>query len=208
MSAFDAIPVRSEGRILGVLERRVDVADAALVADLMRRLDDTMLVASSTGIRNYLRLARQSHYHLVVRQSSVQGIVTRSDLLKLPVRTLLFTLITHLESVMADRIRRSGGDGWMERLSPARRRRIEEKFDELKGRRLDIDRLLLTEFCDKRDLVSKLVLAGAEKSDFQRELKLLELLRNDIAHADRYPEDAGMLDDRANQAWHWIRRLA
>jgi hypothetical protein len=50
---------------------------------------------------------------------------------------------------------------------------------------MDIDRVLATEFCDKRDSILKSGLrrGGIAKKQATKELKDIEKLRNDIAHA-------------------------
>lgn len=106
---FDQIPVENDGRIVGVLERQQLARKSRSrrrAKDVMRRLGDSLLVASGTGVLSYIRLASRAPYHLVVKDHRIRGIVTPSDLLKLPVRVVLFTLITHLESSMADLIKR------------------------------------------------------------------------------------------------------
>jgi hypothetical protein len=68
----------------------------------MRRPDDGLLVASDEPLKRFIPLLVESPYRLVVRGTRIEGIVTNSDVHKLPVRLLAFALVTHLEMTMAD----------------------------------------------------------------------------------------------------------
>ena len=105
---------------------------------------------------SFVRTADASPYRLVVRETEISGIVTRSDLLKLPVRVLAFAMITHLERVLAEVILEACGPNnelWMKYLNQTRRDRISEKQAKLKSGGIDPLLLVeLTDFCDKRDI--------------------------------------------------------
>ena len=68
---FDQFPVRDDERVIGVLERRADLKVGVGVTEAMRPLDDSLIVSASTGILSYIRLAKQSPYHLVVRDRAI-----------------------------------------------------------------------------------------------------------------------------------------
>lgn len=88
----------------------------------MLPLSDRMLVAANMPMLDFIPLLGENPFWLVVFGSRIDGIVTRSDLLKLPVRICVFTLVTHLELVMMNRIRTLFADevGWFALLSPNR----------------------------------------------------------------------------------------
>jgi len=185
---YDQIPVRKNGRIVGVLERR-DGTRSGAARDHMRTLENTLLVSAEGPLMSFIRTADASPYRLVVRETEVSGIVTRSDLLKLPVRVLAFAMITHLESLMADAIRRECGaddDQWMKYLNQTRREKLSKKHEKLSSGRIDLPLLELTDFCDKRDIVKILRHFG---SDFEHQLKRIEGLRNKLTHAGEFAAD-------------------
>ena len=62
----------------------------------MRRLDDGLLVASDKPMKRFVPLLVESPHRLVVRDTRIEGIVTSSDVHKLPLRLLAFALVTHL----------------------------------------------------------------------------------------------------------------
>jgi len=156
----------------------------------MRTLENTLLVSAEGPLMSFVRTADASPYRLAVRETEVSGIVTRSDLLKLPVRVLAFAMITHLESLMAEVIREACGSDdelWMKYLNQTRRETIFDKQVKLQSRRMDPLLLLeVTDFCDKRDIVKELCHLDA---GFERQLKGIENVRNKLAHAGEYASD-------------------
>ena len=159
---------------------------------------------------SFIRIADASPYRLVIRETEVSGIVTRSDLLKLPVRVLTFGTITHLENLMAEVIRQASGtddEQWLKHLKQARREKVFEKQAKHKSGRLDLPLLELTDFCDKRDIVNKLRQLG---SAFDRQLKGIEDLRNKLAHAGEYAADdqgVSVFVEQLKNIESWIDKL-
>jgi hypothetical protein len=107
---YDYLPVRSSDRIVGLLQldqyRDASKNVAGLVAEgAMSPLDQSILITSSSSVLRYIEEAEASRCRLVLRHTQIDGIVTISDLQKLAVRPALFTLVTHLELLMAAAIR-------------------------------------------------------------------------------------------------------
>ena len=151
---FDCIPVREGDRVAGVLERNGDVP-MGTARERMRRLDEGLLVSSDEPLKGFIPLLVEAPHRLVVHGARIEGIVTRSDVHKLPVRLLAFALVTHLEMTMAEVIvTRSRGDDWKERLSARRQRKVIEKFEKLRTENFDPPLIELTDFCDKRDVLA------------------------------------------------------
>jgi len=205
---FDHIPVVNDtGRMVGVLA--LDGNTRGPVRDAMRPLDDTMIVSSDQPLMQFLPTLAEHPYRLVVRGTRIGGIVTRSDVLKLPVRLLSFTLVTHLEMIMANLIRAKhpNDDEWVILLSTGRREGVDKKFAAVQESKLDPSRLEFTDFCDKRDLVVKLYEMDAQ---FKRDLKDIENLRNAVAHAGSYGRSQEELMDFLRvlqRSEYWISEL-
>jgi hypothetical protein len=150
---FDCIPVKDGDRVVGVLERNGQVMSGA-ARESMRPLDDGLLVASDEPLKGFISLLVETPHRLVVRGARIEGIVTSSDVHKLPVRLLAFALVTHLEMTMAEVIVcNSDGDDWKLLLSPGRRSKVTEKFEELRTENFDPPLIEVTDFCDKRDVL-------------------------------------------------------
>jgi hypothetical protein len=163
-------------------------------------------------IANLISELKDNHYLLVLRGGRIDGLVTQSDLLKLPVRILVFGLITHLEQVMADIVSVSWpGDTWFAKLNQNRQDIIIEKESDLRGRGMNPPQIELTEFGDKRDLCKKLLPRG--KNKFTKDLDNLRDLRDQLAHAstfvDRSDGKTGVAAfvEKFESATRWIDEL-
>lgn len=177
---FDIIPVGTKGRITGVLER-----DSTVI----RSLDGGLLVSSRCPIHDLLLDASflEDGYRLVLYGGSIEGVVTTSDLLRLPVRVLAFTLVTHFESTMASVIAaRCPDDRWMDLLPLERRQKATDLARRLKSERLDSRALEATEFSDKKEILKRLGIFSNRQSE---KAGGIEKLRNQVAHARDYVHD-------------------
>jgi len=207
---FDQIPVRDDaGRIVGVLSRTANPV-VGNVSVVMQQLDESLLVASAAPLMSFIRLAGTASYKLVLDEGGIRGIVTRSDLLKLPVRLLAFAFMTHLEMLMAAVIRKKyppPDETWFDILSDGRKTKVLEKREELKGSRMELDLLEFTDFCDKRKIVKRIAGFG---NDFIEDAEEAEGLRNQIAHATTFitsDAEATEFALKIQKAEKWMARL-
>lgn len=173
---FDVVPVRTYGRITGVLER-YKVA--------VRLLDGGPLFSSRCPIHDLLLddAFLEDGYRLVLYGGSVKGVVTTSDLLRLPVRVLAFTLVSHFESTMASVIAaKCHDDSW----PPERRRKAADLAGRLKGERLNPSQLEATEFSDEQEILRRLKVFSRSQA---KDAGGIGDLRNEVAHARDYVHD-------------------
>ncbi len=204
---FDQIPVRDGKHIIGVLERGRG-APCGSVRDRMRPLDDSILVSSEEPLNRFLAALRGAPYRLVVGGSEINGIVTRSDVGKLPVRLVAFTLVTHLEVVMADAVREKYGDSpdWLQLLRPDQRKTVEDRGEKRRRENLHIPLLELTGLGHKITTVGKLY--GLTGWESRREEVIG--LRNSLDHASDFIEECrgvnGFLD-RLELVDAWIEEV-
>ncbi len=214
---YDYLPVSSDGRIVGLLplsEFRAGSTDPGLTAEgAMRLLDQSILIASDSGVLRYIEEAEASPCRLVLRHSRIDGIVTISDLQKLAVRPALFVLVTHLELLMAAAIRTQfqdrQDDEWLA-LVGERRTCVEIEWQRLKADGLEIDRIAATQFADKRQIIVKSKLIRCSRTAAEREFGSIEDLRNGLAHANNYAstrESAHKTIAAAKLARKWIAAL-
>jgi hypothetical protein len=147
-----------------------------------------MLISESTPISEFISIP--GAFRLVVRRGAIQGIVTRSDLNKLPVRLLSFGVITHLEIQMACLItKRYQDDSWLDHLDARRRAQIEKQFQrdlagpDWEGR---TTRLGCSYLMDKFEILQAEPDIGEALSADSKELNLL---RRKLAHSDDYVWD-------------------
>lgn len=198
---FDHIPVREGGSVVGVLDRRLEHDEAKTAGEAMRRLHQSILIAAETSLLTFVENADQEPCRLVLRGCCIEGIVTLSDLQKLAVRPVLFTLITHLELLLADWIRnRVREEDWYGSLTQNRQGLVDTKWSQYHAEDMAIDRLSCTDFCDKRSIALRFG-AFARKAEAKRNLKLVEKVRNSVAHAGDY----ALTVDRAQNVAAMVR---
>lgn len=196
-AAFDFLPVvETPGgeTVAGVLEVAALMSQVGreLVRDRMQLLGETHLLGADASILTFIRDADRQPFRFVISGPQISGLVTLSDLQRLPVRAALFAMVTHLEMIMADVIRHrsSGGEGWMGRLSESRAKKVRAKLEAARKQDTLIDPILYTEFGDKVTILRKeLTFARAgltTKTRFARDMKGVEALRNKLAHASNF----------------------
>lgn len=207
---FDQIPVRRDGTIIGVITRECKGS----IEGSHYRLDESMLISAQEPLTQFIPLmAKRPPYRLVLQGGGIRGIVTRSDLLKLPVRLFAFTLVTHLELLMGEIIHKKYPDHqdkplWLQYLKEPRQKKSLDKQQNLKQENYDLPLLECTDFCDKRDIVRKICsFSNAFKDDLE---KIETHVRNAVAHAASY----GRNDQEMEQFIHliictqeWISKL-
>ena len=124
-----------------------------------------------------------------MRGTRIAGIVTISDIQKLPVRPALFLLVTHLELLMAAVIRghfrHCPDNQWLVLLGD-RRNCVEARWRKLQSKNLAIDQINATYFADKRQILIKSGLLRSSRTKAEKEFGAIEELRNDLAHASDY----------------------
>lgn len=205
---FDQFPVRDGDVTVGLLHRRSDYGHLR-VRDVMDRLCEGLIVAADMPIADLIPQLRDSHARLVLRGVRIDGVVTQSDLLKLPVRMLLFGLITHLEMCLRALVReRAAFPIWLDRLSPPRRRALRQKLERLKAARLEPDPL---EFSNFSDVVDALAHEADLGQDFRDAADSIRNLRNEVAHAQTFitsTADVQRFVARFDLVREWIERVS
>jgi CBS domain-containing protein len=218
---FDFLPVLAPGtkqagvggRIVGVIEIAPFMSGPAVdeqIHERMRPLSEENLIGADASILAFVRDADRQKCRLVVSGREISGLVTLADLQRLPVRAALFGLVTHLEIIMANAIRRefNGNEAWIDRLPEGRQKLLHEKIDEARKHEDLVDALLFTEFPDKAAIIRKSPLflnskSELSKSEFKNEFEDIRSLRDYLAHANDYAASA----DAASQACRIVRLI-
>ncbi len=216
---FDYLPVTETtekgGQIIGLLHRaryvNVEFAHDQTVQAAMDRLSESNLISSDAGILTFLRIADRQPCCLVVEGTQIAGLVSLSDIQRLPVRPVLFLLITQLELLLGELIRQEFGSdlGWMERLSSGRQSKLRSQLRESEHSDMLIDPILMTQFCDKREIVYRRNNLK-NQSDFRSDLEIVEGLRNNLAHANDYaatPDAARSTCEVVRICERWVNNL-
>lgn len=178
---FDVLPVMDDQRIVAVIERSNRIK---------RPLHSGILVSSSQPLEDFLTTSGfvDDGYRLVLFGSRIAGIVTPSDLLRLPVRVLAFALLSHLEHTMNRIINadHSEPDGWLKYLKLDRKAELEQDLEKLQQERLNPDLLEFTYLSEKINILKKSKrISNAEAKSAGG----LNELRHQVAHNRDYARD-------------------
>jgi len=181
---FDMIPVRYDEKIVGILRKGEAYSDAGTVRECMHLLDESVLISADVPLVEFINSDVLDR--LVLRGTKIDGIVTRSDFLKLPVRLLAFSMVTHVETLMTAVIRRVDIDEqtWLAYLGNGRRKEILRKQRKLSQQRANPDLLEHTYFADKRTILEQNKGITTQIIDEKAidQLKQINELRNTVAH--------------------------
>jgi hypothetical protein len=180
---------------------------------MMHPLSEENLIGADAGIVAFVRGADRQKCRLVVSGTEISGLVSLSDLRRLPVRAALFAMVTQLEMIMANAIRTEfvGSDGWIERMSNGRQSKLRDKVAAAKSDDGYIDRLVLTDFGDKVSIIKTRPDFQWGRNVFKSELAQIESLRNDLAHANNYAATRSAAQrtcERVRMMDTWIERLS
>jgi hypothetical protein len=188
---FDYMPILDGGRITGLIELVPFMHGApahGVVRDYGIPLSENNLIGADASILAFVREADRHRCRLVVSGHTIWGMVCLSDLQRLPARAALFAMVTALEIVMAEAVRRefSGSDDWVARLSESRQRMVREEMDRARAEDAFVDALLFTQFIDKATIIRKSPRSAWSGTAFDSAMFRVQTLRNDLAHAKDY----------------------
>jgi len=219
--SFDFLPVvnlHTHGReaVIGLLDvTHLGVGPASnQVRDHMQPLGEDHLIGADASILTFLRDADRHPFRFVVSGHEINGLVSLSDLQRLPVRAALFALVTQLEMTMADVIRRAlpDPDGWLRLLSAGRTEKVRGNVARARSEDTTVEWLLYTQFWDKVTIAAKVMTppAGWPEGPFLKDMNAIQSLRNDLAHANDYAatrEAARNVCGYVRAMDEWIRYL-
>lgn len=158
-------------------------------------LREGMFMASDAPLISFLETADQQRFRFLVEDSNVSGMVTLSDIQKLPVYSVLFSLVLAVEMLLMDWIRKACGaneNAWLDHLDGRQRGTLEKHWKDALKKNLAIDRLSCASFGQEiRAAVGLGLFRGNDKR--HKSVKELETLRNQICHAAEFalaPEQA------------------
>ena len=188
LEPFDYIPVTDNQSIVGILVRQECKEGFDVVQEVMEKLHESILISADASLLSFVAEADRTPFCLVLQGRKITGLVTLSDLQKLPVRPMLFSLITCVELLLAEWLRQKypNEQDWLAQLSEGRRKKVDEKWQGLQDNDMAIDRITTTEFGDKRDAALKLGAFPDSKKLRECQLNAIEKLRNSVAHSGDY----------------------
>ena len=175
LEPFDYVPVTVGDEIVGLGDR---------LSGGLRDLSEAMLLSSDSGLLSYVEIADRQQFAFLVEHNRIAGLVTLSDIQKLPVYCVVFALLMSVEMLLMEWIRREcrmEPDRWLSQLDDESRRRIEKHWKRAQQRNVALDRLSCASFADELNAARRLRLFSA-KPDAIDTLERLKDLRNLICH--------------------------
>lgn len=164
-----------------------------------------MFMSADAPLLAFVETADAQRFRLLVAEGDVVGMVTLSDLQRLPVYSLLFSLLIAVEVLLTECIRkacRGQADAWTQHLRCDERKKIERYWDKAVADNLAIDRLSCASFSHKLAAGRGLGLFAAEP-EREEELSSLKQLRDRVCHAIEVaptPEHALQIPSMARKA--------
>lgn len=194
---YSYFPVADEmGDVLGLLRAEEwfdEEAPSCLVGEVYEPLSERHLIGTQESIISFVSQADEVPVRLVGGRQGISGLVTISDLQKLPVRAALFALVTDLELAMYRRIQtewEDDGNGWLACLSSDRLAKLKQRIGEAERGEAFVDRLVLTQLKDKAKIViDRGLVPGMSKTKRHDQFEDIEKLRNMLAHANFYASE-------------------
>lgn len=162
------------------------------IRDDFEPISEDLLIGADASIVEFVTKADERPTRLVVSGDRIAGLVSLSDLQKLPVRAALFTLITSLEMSMSKRIEdawpRDDSVGWLKLLCDRQRKRVLKAINTAKSKDMFVSEIACTNFSEKSTIILEKRLISDSSSMLSGELEEIRKLRNNIAHANYYAE--------------------
>jgi AraC-like DNA-binding protein len=186
---FDVIGIKSSED--SPIEGYIFAADLTegKCGDFKKEFQISDLISNSTPLIDVLQILKNKMRVFVLFGNMIQGIITRADLQKPPVRILLFGLITLLEMHFSYLIRKFYPDeNWHGTLTESRIEKAKELMRSRKERNEKLDLVDCFQFCDKRNLILAIseiinLLGFSSEDECKNNLKDIEKLRDKLAHS-------------------------
>jgi hypothetical protein len=186
LADFDHVPVTEGDEIVGIYDREE--------GKTLRDLSESMFMAADASLLGYLEIADSRNFAFLVRESQIVGIVTLSDIQKLPVYCVLFSLLISVEMLLMECIRAACNgdpDKWMSYLDTGAKKTIEKYWKDAQQKNIaPLDKLSCASFGNELTAAEGL---GFVASDEILTLKRLNELRNSIANG----KEIALTPDRA-----------
>lgn len=194
---YDHLVVRSSSsdQVIGILCTRTAAEHDGhtTVEHCYEPLAERHLLGANASILEFVLQADCHPCRFVVAGGRISGLVTLSDLQRLPVRMMLFALLTGFEMTLIEAIRRQypEEERWLPLLHPSSRRRIRNAIQRVREEDNFVHGLYSTSLNHKHIIVRNLPCFDYGGERLGTELREIQQLRNRIAHADNFARTQG-----------------
>lgn len=158
------------------------------IENYIEQFEITIVISESTPLSELFEILLDKEYVYVLSKNSVDGIVTRADINKPIVRIYLFGLISLFELHLNFWITENYDDeSWKEILNPARIELAKNIYEGRRGNNVQLTLLECIQICDKREILRATDKFREDfkfsKNRFEKLLKNVEKIRNELAHS-------------------------
>lgn len=182
---FDVYGISTDGRVNQYVYA-VEL-NAGICQSYAHAIVPSQLVSSSTPLLDLLPVLRNKEWVFVLEGTDINGIITWADMQKLPVRMMLFSMVSLLEMHLLELIRiHFPQDSWESILNSDERKKVTRTYERHQDQNNALDRAEYLDFAHKIKIVSKsniictkLLMRSDELASL---LNRAKDLRNGIAH--------------------------
>ncbi len=184
---YDIMPINEEGKVTSYVEREL-LEKEKQIEPAVRQITTDVIVSADTCVSEMVDLFQRSRFFFVNKRNDLVGLVTYADLNKIPMRVLLFVLISQFEFLLLTLIKKFyRKETWISKLALERQEKIKELYNEKRKHDTDIsfeDCLNLGDMIELLECDSELrVFVGyASLSSCKKECGYLDILRNNVMH--------------------------
>jgi hypothetical protein len=184
---FDFIPVVDENRrFIGMFNASAQKGRQTLgtIWQCFVPLSEEYLIGADASIVDFVLDADQRPCRLVISGAKIVGLVSLSDLQRLPARAALLALITGFEITMTEFIKKKYPEDsdWLKLIASKRQQKIKDEMSKARAHDGYVESLLFTQFCDKNEIVTQ-HFPEDRREALEIKLNKVEKLRNSVAHA-------------------------
>jgi hypothetical protein len=190
---LQVVGIRRNGEIVGFVEKHS--LDGGPCGASQRPMSEARVLSDSTSLLNVLTEMNPAPYLFITLLGAVGGVITPADLQKPPVRMWVFGIVTLIEIRCMELIERyCPADSWKECVSEGRLQKAQALLDERSRRNQNVRLIDCLQFSDKGQIIARHEelrqhTIFASRRQAEDATKKLELLRNNIAHAQDLSKD-------------------
>lgn len=175
---FDQVPLVRDGQVHAVYLRPEGAVP----------VHSGMFMSATAPMLSFAETADTQRFRLLVHDGQLAGLVTLSDLQRLPVYALIFQLAIAVEVLLVEWLRarcRDEPDAWLSTLPARDQAQINGYYRAAQRKNVAVDKLTCASFGQEIVAAVQLGLMPADSDEHQQLQALIEL-RNDVCHAKEF----------------------
>lgn len=189
---FSFLPVVDNlEKIIGIVDLKdKNLFKNILVKDLYTPINEKIIIGGNSSINEFIKNVIEEPFKLVISKNEISGLVTISDMQKIPVRVSIFSLIIELEIMMSNLITKlyPNDQDWMNLLTLSRRDKLNEEERTVKKSDNFVSKIIFTQFGDKAKIIEKSKIFSFSQKQLKNKFEDIRKLRDLVAHSSEFAE--------------------